>query len=102
VRQGCGLSPELFNIYINKVTKEWKQTTQNGIHVTSGKKIQTILYADDEVIIAENEVQLQMPVSGLNRIAKKYDIKISSSKSKQWEFVVKTYKGSKYKLKVKL
>jgi hypothetical protein len=24
VRQGCGLSPTLFNTYINKVIKEWK------------------------------------------------------------------------------
>jgi hypothetical protein len=43
VRQGCGLSPALFNIYINKAIKEWKQTTQNGTQLTTGKKIQTIL-----------------------------------------------------------
>jgi len=49
VRQGCGLSPDLFNIYINNAIKEWKKkTTQNGIQMTSGKRIQTILYADDQ------------------------------------------------------
>jgi hypothetical protein len=55
VNKGCGLSPEIFNIYINKVIREWKQTTQNCIQVTSGRVIQTILYADDQVIIAKSE-----------------------------------------------
>jgi hypothetical protein len=52
VRQGCGLSPALFNIYINKTIKEWKQTARNGVQLTSGKRIQTILYKDNQVIIA--------------------------------------------------
>jgi hypothetical protein len=47
VRQGCGLSPEMFNVCINKVIKVWKQTTQNGIQVASGKVIQTIPDADE-------------------------------------------------------
>jgi hypothetical protein len=33
VRQVSGL----FNVYINKAIKEWKQTTQNGIQLTIGK-----------------------------------------------------------------
>jgi hypothetical protein len=72
VRQGCGLSPDLFSIYINRVIKEWKRTTQNGIQVTSGKVIQTILYADDKVIIAISENELQMAVNKPHKIAKKY------------------------------
>jgi hypothetical protein len=74
--------PELFNIHINKVIKERKQTTQNGIQVTSRKVIQTILYADNQVIIAKSEDELQMAVNELNKIAKKYDVKISTSKTK--------------------
>jgi hypothetical protein len=50
--------------------------------VTSGKIIQTILYADDQVIIAKSEDELQMAVNELNRIAKKYDMKLSTSKTK--------------------
>jgi hypothetical protein len=81
-KRKCGLSPELFNLYINRVIQEWKQTTQNGIQVTSGKVIQTILYADDQVIIATPENELQMAVNKLHKIAKKYDMKISTSKTK--------------------
>jgi hypothetical protein len=39
VRQGCGISPDLFNICINKAINEWKQTTQSGFQLRSGKMI---------------------------------------------------------------
>jgi hypothetical protein len=41
-----------------------------------------ILYADDQVIIAESKDELQMAVNELNKIAKKCNMKISSSKTK--------------------
>jgi hypothetical protein len=50
--------------------------------VTSKKRIQTILCADDHVIIAKSEDELQMAANELNKIAKKYDMKISTSKTK--------------------
>jgi hypothetical protein len=43
VRQGCVLSSDLFIIVINKAIKEFKKTTQNGIQLTSAKRIQAIL-----------------------------------------------------------
>jgi len=72
----------LINIYINKDIKEFIQTTQNGIQLTSGKRIQTILYADDQVIIAKSEDELQMTVNELNKIVKKCEMKMSSSKTR--------------------
>jgi hypothetical protein len=41
-----------------KLTLYKSEGTQNGIQVTSGKVIQTILYADDQVIIAKSENEL--------------------------------------------
>jgi hypothetical protein len=70
-------------MYINNVIKQWKHTSQNGIQVTFGRRIQTILYATDQVIIAKFEDELQMAAYKLNRIAKKYVMKISTSKTKQ-------------------
>jgi hypothetical protein len=32
--QGCGLSPSLFNIYIDRIVKDWKQAITNGIQLT--------------------------------------------------------------------
>jgi hypothetical protein len=87
VRQGCELSPNLFNIYIgiNKAIKEWKQITQNEIQLTSGKRVQTILYSDDQVIKTKSEDETQMAVNELTKTAKKNDMKISSSKTKTIE-----------------
>jgi hypothetical protein len=50
--------------------------------VTSREVLQTILYADDQVIIAKIEDELQMAVNELNKFVKKCDMKISTSKTK--------------------
>ena len=57
VRQGCVLSPLLFSIYINELVR---QITATCIGVRVGAKIVGILlYADDIVLIAETQQDLQ-------------------------------------------
>jgi hypothetical protein len=53
----------LFNIFLNEAVKEWKQTTQIGTQLTCGKIIQTILYATDQVMLAESEDGLEIAVN---------------------------------------
>jgi len=47
VRQGCGLSPVLFNIHINKKIQEFKTVIKKGMQLNNRKLVNTILYADD-------------------------------------------------------
>jgi hypothetical protein len=54
VRQGCPLSPILFNIYIDKVMKDWLQVIKPNILVKD-LILNTILFADDQVIVASTE-----------------------------------------------
>jgi len=49
VRQGCGLSPVLFNIYINKIIQEFETVIKKGIQLNNRKLVNTILYADDQI-----------------------------------------------------
>ncbi len=59
LRQGCVMSPWLFNIYLDGVMREVKGKV-GGVGVklySEGRKwvLNSILFADDTVLIAENE-----------------------------------------------
>ena len=84
VRQGCGLSLVLFNIYIyiNKNIQEFKRVMKKGIQLNNRKLVNTILYADDQILIATSEDELQTLAYHLNLRARKYIMTISSTKTK--------------------
>jgi hypothetical protein len=82
VRQGCGLSPVLFNIYINKIVQEFNATIMKGIQLNKRKYINNILYADDQILMATSEDDLQKMVYHSNLIARKYNMIIFSTKTK--------------------
>jgi hypothetical protein len=72
----------LFDIYINKVLEEWKLTNPKSIHLGNNKYIHTILFADNQVLLAETEDHLQENVTKLNKILKLYNMRISTNKTK--------------------
>ena len=82
VRQGCGLSPVLFNIYSNKIIEEFKTVIKNGIQLNNRQLVNTILYADDQIFMATSEDDLQTMAYRLNLIARKYKMTRSSTKTK--------------------
>jgi spore coat protein U-like protein len=55
LRQGCGFSPVLYNIYTNKIIQLWQQTTPKGIKISNGTALQYVLYADGLVLTATLE-----------------------------------------------
>jgi hypothetical protein len=54
----------------------------NGIQLENESTTKTVLHADDQVLIAKSEDELQMAAHQLSNIAKKYNLKISTSKTK--------------------
>ena len=59
VRQGCILSPCLFNVYAEYVIRNaWLVEAQAGIKI-AGRNINNLRYADDTTLMAEGEEELK-------------------------------------------
>ncbi len=54
VRQGCPLSPTLFNIYINELAKVLEQSSAPGLTLHDSN-IKFLLFADDLVLLSPTE-----------------------------------------------
>jgi hypothetical protein len=96
VRQECSLSPIRFNAYINQILQEFKMVINKGIQLTNRKIINMIVYADDQILTATTEDELQTMAYHLNLTARKYKMNISNIKKNQCQYVGTTYK--EYKL----
>lgn len=81
VRQGCILSPLLFNLYSESIFQEALEDLEVGIRV-NGKPINNIRYADDTVLLASDEKELQCLVDRVNNVGLKYGLKINIKKTK--------------------
>ncbi len=89
VRQGCCMSPTLFNIYLDDAIRIWKQKMKflNFTDNFNNKKfIMTLLFADDQVMISDNEDTLQRALYELQMIIKEYNLEISIQKTKSMAF----------------
>ena len=59
VRQGCILSPCLFNLYAVCIMRNaWMEEAQAGIKI-AGRNINNIRYAEDTTLKAESEEELK-------------------------------------------
>lgn len=81
VRQGCGLSPLLFNIYIQQAINEFNETQTSGVYI-HGERINTIRYADDIALITESEEELRQALEDMDNVFRNYNIKLNKTKTK--------------------
>lgn len=72
VRQGCVLSPLLFIVYMDRITKEANPNEY---------EINELLFAGDHCLIHDNQEDLQRHITSLNDACTKYDMKISIEKT---------------------
>jgi len=81
VRQGCILSPLLFNIYSEKIFQESIAEENRGIKV-NGTFVNNIRYADDTTIIADSIEDLQHLMNKVNEHSKEFGLNINNKKTK--------------------
>ena len=81
VRQGCSLSPLLFNIYAEAMMVVAMEGIEEGIKI-GGKLIKDVRFGDDQGMIVGNEQGLQKIMESLNSTSLKYGMKINNKKTK--------------------
>jgi len=81
LRQGNALSPTLFNIALKSVVRE-SLVTASGVKIEIDKQLILAAYADDLVIIAENEESLKYTTQKLLENGKRIWLTINEAKTK--------------------
>ncbi|XP_043579742.1 uncharacterized protein LOC122566489 isoform X1 [Bombus pyrosoma] len=81
VRQRCPLSPTLFNIYVAGLEGELRKG-QAGAIAIGGKKVWSLTYADDIVLMADREEELKEMLRRLNKFLKEAELELSTEETK--------------------
>ena len=78
LRQGCILSPLLFSLYVNSLVFRLKEA-EVGVKCGS-QSISVLLYADDAVILAEDEKSMRRGLETLAKWCREWAVEINAEK----------------------
>ena len=81
-RQGCILSPCLFNFYAEYIMRDaWLEEAQAGIKI-AGRNINNLRYANDTTFMAESEEELKSLLMKVKEESEKVGLKLNIQKTK--------------------
>ena len=82
VRQGCPLSSVLFNVFVNDIFEIINKNTHSDITLENGIKLNTLMYADDLILISRSKEDLQKKIDILHEYCLKWKLNINTKKTK--------------------
>ena len=84
VRQGCVLSPCLFNFYAEYIMRNAElEETQTGIKI-AGRNINNLRYLDDTTFMAESEEELKILLMKVKVESEKFGLQLNVQKWRSW------------------
>jgi len=81
VRRGCVFFPYFCNILAEMVMRETLDGFQGELQI-GGRIVMNLRYADDMILLATLEAELQELVDRLDRVSRKYSLLINVNKTK--------------------
>lgn len=81
VRQGCPISPTLFSMFIEDMDEVWERKNEGGT-VIGGEKIFAMKFADDIVLVANEEDGLRSMLGSLEKYVERNKLTVNIDKTK--------------------
>ena len=94
VRQGCILSPLLFNLYINDLPFSFENILSDPFVLPNGTKLNALLYADDLIILSRSKTGLQNCLNTLATYCNTWMLSVNLQKTKIMVFQKRAKKCS--------
>ena len=97
LRQGCLLSPTLFNIFLDRIMSGALEEHDGKVSI-GGRNITNLRFADDIDALAEEELELKALVESLDKTCTRYKMESSAEKTK---LMTNSANGIQTEIKVK-
>ena len=96
VRQGCILSPILFNLYLDEFPRLLESSRDtDSIILPNGLPLNCLFYADDLILISRSAAGLQKQLNILHSYSEKWLLKINLKKTKTLIFQKQNRKSTR-------
>ena len=82
VRQGCPLSPTLFNTYLNDLIPQLEASNSSPLGLPNKTNVSCLMYADDLILLSKSPQGLQSMLNKLHQFCEVWHLSINTEKTK--------------------